>query len=541
MLLVFIILVLSITIFGYFTMYKKLEENTEENTKIILEQLSERIELIFDGVNVELSRMLDDSTVQDVLAEDAPVNSETTSLLRQKTVVAEAYSTGNSIKQINIYNVKGKSIYPNIDSDIGELLSEDNLNVIKENNGNAVWIPTQYNHIMVVKKILLSEHNYTAGGYVLAYLDKQILELFKEDLLYKEVAMELANSNGEILASYNPHEISKESSFEFVRKIDSANATLRFYISRRVLLDDISWMIVVFVQVLFVASIVYFAMSVVIGGMITQPFRDLITIMKNSNGEFNKIENKYRNYEVMEFTESYNQLVERNQQLIHDIYIKQLQVLQTQLESIQSQINPHFLYNTLDSVYYSLAALNNHEAANIVFSLSELFRYALKGENSIELSKEINVIRKYLEIEKFRFGKRIRWNISVDRSMENAMIPKLLIQPLVENAVKHGIEPCNKECYIGLNITGYNNIMIVNIRDNGIGMEAVRLEEVREMIKQDADTPTLLGSSLGLYNVAQRIRIYYGKEAEVFIDSTPNKGTEVKIILKDYLNIWEEQ
>ena len=246
---------------------------------------------------------------------------------------------------------------------------------------------------------------------------------------------------------------------------------------------------------------------------------------------------KYFNYEANKFNEFYNDLVKKNQKLIHDIYEKDIQMLQTQLEMLQTQINPHFLYNTLESVYLSLEVKGEKESANIVYMLSKLFKYALKERNTISLNKEVEMVKMYLEIEKYRFGKRLAWEITLDQVAKDITIPKLLLQPLVENAVKHGIELSKEGGMIDISITTYEEILVIVVNDDGVGISPEKIIEIGESLNKKENIQKKIRSSIGLKNVYERLIYYYGENAKLDIESADGEYTEVTVIIPDYRSL----
>ncbi|HBN05751.1 MAG TPA: sensor histidine kinase, partial [Bacteroidales bacterium] len=163
----------------------------------------------------------------------------------------------------------------------------------------------------------------------------------------------------------------------------------------------------------------------------------------------------------------------------------------------------HFLYNTLESVYLSLEARKEKESAEVVFSLSQLFKYTLKADDIVFLKDEVELLTKYLQIEKYRFGDKLIWNIFVEKGTESVKIPKLLIQPIVENAVKHGVEPSNTSTEIRVSISAYEKTLLINVYDSGNGMQSDELQKLIDHQKsKEQDNGT---TSLGLKNVYDRL------------------------------------
>ena len=203
---------------------------------------------------------------------------------------------------------------------------------------------------------------------------------------------------------------------------------------------------------------------------------------------------------------------------------------------IKSQINPHFLYNTLDTVVWMAEAGDSKKVVDMITALSSFLRIGLNnGKRFIQIREEIRHIENYLKIQKFRYEDILEYSIDIEDNLFDIRILKLLLQPIVENALYHGIK--YKRSGGKISVKGYrkDEHIILQVTDNGIGIEAKKLESLKNIIKSEyideIDIVKSSKESFGLYNVAERIRLYYGNEYGLNIDSTENIGTTVSIIL----------
>ncbi len=212
---------------------------------------------------------------------------------------------------------------------------------------------------------------------------------------------------------------------------------------------------------------------------------------------------------------------------------EQKQLRKAEFELLQAQINPHFLYNTLDAIVWSAEAGNQKQVVNMVGSLSDFFRTSLnKGKEIVTVREDLQHVRSYLEIQQIRYQDILTYSIDVPESIYSYLIPKITIQPVVENALYHGIK--NKRGGGCITVTGaeFDDHMEICVRDNGIGMTKERLEEVRKGINEgELDENKVYG----LYNVKERIRLSFGDEYGINMDSTYGEGTEVRIVLPKIL------
>ncbi|MER2294682.1 MAG: sensor histidine kinase [Desemzia incerta] len=237
-----------------------------------------------------------------------------------------------------------------------------------------------------------------------------------------------------------------------------------------------------------------------------------------------------------EITDVYEQLyltMESLQQLIENNYSHQLskqnweiQKKESEFKLLASQINPHFLYNTLEMIRMKALRNSDREVAEIVKILSKLMRKALErnhGEQS--LTDELKFIEMYLQIQKLRFGERISYTITKDFEEDYLILP-MILQPLVENSFVHGIEPKVEKGHIHIAASKMEDELILLIQDNGIGIAEEKLKNLQEMLIEAKDS-----DRIGLSNVNLRIKQYYGSEYGVRIDSKENEGTTITITL----------
>lgn len=542
----FLVVIANIFVLLYIYMYQTMQKNARENAEVIVNQIGERLELICLDVNTELARLVQDKNIQNILINPEGVNSDDIYYIREATVNSLAFNNDNAIQSINIYSDTG-CIYPRTGNDLSELFSEDEVQEINANNGGATWVRKTIEgeeRIIVAKRILLSADQYEQAGYMTAFINDNILKFLSTEFKnYNDCALEVISQNGNILVSYAMDQIEgtengyEQENYVFQKYLKSVKLNLNFYIPKAKIANEIKWIGPVVLQSLLFGMIIFLVLTYFMAFKITEPFKDLITVMNQSKGKLELNKREYKNYEANEFNEYYNALVEKNQKLIEDIYRKDVMVLQTKIDSLQMQINPHFLYNTLDSMYIILISEGHRECAEIIYALSTLFRYALKSEEIIPIQAELDFIQKYLEIEKYRFGERINWKITIDEEAKNSYIPKLLIQPLVENAVKHGVEPVEQSGHIEINIVAYGNKVMICVSDNGIGITEEDCKRINETL-ENTELEIKTDKSIGLVNIYRRIQTIYTKDSYLKIESDGlNKGTKVSMILNDYQKI----
>ena len=200
---------------------------------------------------------------------------------------------------------------------------------------------------------------------------------------------------------------------------------------------------------------------------------------------------------------------------------------------LQSQINPHFLFNTLE-VINSLALLNNVPQINdVVSSLSDILNHSImRDDRNIPLREELSLVDSYLYIFSVRFEDAYDVSCEIDPKTENILIPNLTVQPVVENAVKHGIIPAGRKCHLNIKTFLSGGDLIVEVSDDGAGIDAQKLGELNKSLSDGGGKQT---RSIGLLNVNKRLKLLYGSDYGITVDSRENVFTRVSIKFKNDL------
>ncbi len=234
----------------------------------------------------------------------------------------------------------------------------------------------------------------------------------------------------------------------------------------------------------------------------------------DSNDEFEAIADSFN---VM--VESLKVQRERNQEMTERLSI-------SQIKQLQSQFNPHFIYNTLDNIRF-MCKFDGESASTMTLNLSTILRYSMNNaEEVVTLNEDIVYTDNYLSIMKYRYGKRFNYDISIPDEFLECLIPKLVIQPMIENAVKYGFEK-QDELNVNISCRRMEQYLVLICKDNGYGMEEETLKNIRLLLTEEVNEST----HSGLYNIHRRIQLRYGKEFGITIDSKLNEGTELRVFL----------
>lgn len=223
--------------------------------------------------------------------------------------------------------------------------------------------------------------------------------------------------------------------------------------------------------------------------------------------------------------DNYNEMIDHTRQLMDEKYHMGVHLKSAELKALQSQINPHFLYNTLDMVNWLAFAGRTQDIHEAVISLSKYYRLILnKGQDTLTLAEELQHVSYYIKIQDIRFPGRIKYQEQVDIGVKGSIVPKIILQPLVENAIQHGIWE-KKEKTGTIQILGYEEagIVYLKVMDDGVGMDSATLAHVMDGSLESS------GSSYGVKNVNARIRLMFGEEYGLSYDSAPGEGTCVTV------------
>lgn len=227
--------------------------------------------------------------------------------------------------------------------------------------------------------------------------------------------------------------------------------------------------------------------------------------------------------EVQELSDSFGHMVGRIQKLMTTVREEEIDLRKTELKALQAQINPHFLYNTLDSIAWMCERGKNADAVKMVHALARLFRISIsRGHELIPIEKELQHAESYLLIQKFRYKNQFTYHFTVDESCLHCLCNKITLQPIIENSITHGLDLMVEPGHIEIEVCADGEDILFKVSDDGIGMPQ---EQVAELLKNEPSDRT----GIGIKNVNDRLRIYFGPQYGISIDSVPDEGTTVTI------------
>ena len=434
---------------------------------------------------------------------------------------------------------------------------------IMKSAGEPIWdILSPDDHLLhgdrhyklVMIKPFKDFNNYKRIGVLLIGIDADQLSnnLFrKENNAYQLVI----NDDGVILASTELDNLGKHIGdlpfFQSDKTVLSKNDALRILLDRddlvvsqttspltgwhslviqnkKELLKELDYIKSITFLIMAVFTLVMILCTWLIAKIITNPVKTLILSMKQlQRGDFTQRVNFSGNDEIGQLGYWYDTMVKRVKTLIDDVYTSHLKQKEAELKTLQSQINPHFLYNTLNMISWTAMQKNERDIAEMVHSLSQVFRLSLNnGQDNVTLLQEVELIENYLFLQKKRFTTRFHFSIHLDEDIRHIQVPKLLLQPLVENAIIHAIEPLEGSGMITVSCYTDGEWIVLEVVDNGKGMPPERVNQILSNAK--SVTSSTEHSGLALSNIRERLNLYF-ERTEFQVESTLGLGTRIQI------------
>ncbi|GMQ59326.1 sensor histidine kinase [Vallitalea sediminicola] len=428
-------------------------------------------------------------------------------------------------------------------------VTKDNNQVLyyfdKEDNGQYIYLVRSIYDINSFEKIGIMSFRID-NNYLQEILSHTYREPAESTYLYTydgdKIVYAGRNYNNEIVENKKiylnekgtyEHTINGNNYYVIVENIDDVNLKIISVITTDMLISDTRKVFDLIIILCIVSMPIYIIIANMIYSEIISPFNLLVSKMKDiEKGELNTSIDIIRKNEIGYLYNSFNSMAKKLKYLVECVYEEEIARKNAEISALQSQINPHFLYNTLETINWKAQLLGEQDIAEMVQALSKLMDANMNrsGEKFSTIEQEILYMDSYLFLIQKRFGKKIEYNKIIDKKTLKEKLPKLIIQPLVENAIKHGIEPVGRGKII-LRITEKDEKLIIEVEDNGAGIEIPRLQSINielsenRYIAEEQEN----SKSIGLKNVYRRLLLIYGKKAQISIESTYTEGTKVTL------------
>ena len=557
--LIVMMIVLSIvSIMVYNQVGTMMKDTTKKQIKQTAIEANGRMETLYKQIDTLSNQLMTNGTVQQILL--GLKNGESIDFGKRQSLIRVinnflAYSNG--ISSFELYSSEGNRIFPFGEKNLSSVIDEKWVKEAEAEKGRLVWVgkdPKNSNYSYAIRRVSLMDRWFSNGGYLVVRILNSYFQVEESNLSpgEKDYMMLLDRDLTPITDNYGI-DIQKF----LLEGYESIKVNKKQYMIVTQPSTKTGWTLVILKPTSFlnervtpvrkatllsgaIGFIIFVVSSIILATMITRPIKKLTNTMKNAKMDELKVNKESAaSLEIIELNRTYNQMVENTNHLIQVVYEKELLRSQTELKALQAQIDPHFLYNTLNALYWSLDEKGEDELAEIVIAMSGLFRYTIGNENSSEwvtIQAALEQIERYLQIMKMRLGERLLWEIFVEPDLLDIKIPKLLIQPLVENAIMHGIESSREQGIILVKIERINKSsnLLVTVKDNGPGIDKEALNALNLAIKNN-NVSSFKGMGMALINVNKRIKLYYEEYNlnGLRLESEIGKGTTVLFEVPD--------
>ncbi|GGF90845.1 two-component sensor histidine kinase [Paenibacillus albidus] len=245
--------------------------------------------------------------------------------------------------------------------------------------------------------------------------------------------------------------------------------------------------------------------------------------------------------ELQQISQSFNYMCDRLESYIQTVYVSEIKQKNAQLVALQAQINPHFLYNTLESIRMKAISSGARDVGQMIYILATMFRHLIKKQTFVTLAEEIELCGMYLALIQYRYENKLQVETNIEMSVAGSIVVKLLIQPIIENYIVHGFRTDDEDNRISITAAEQEGHILIRVKDNGKGIAQEKLLELRKALQMEAGAASLSSDSLGLKNVQERIRLNYGGEYGINVISEQGKGCEVTIEIPSTKEDWPHE
>lgn len=421
---------------------------------------------------------------------------------------------------------------------------------IYEANGSSLWgITGEKNRICVAKAILDFDTMKPAGYINIVYENSYLSDILADNSSKYSGASYVVNTHGRIMVANKEGYVGENFPVKLsdlrasnTSRYDMFSSTQAFYFVGNEMPNGWSLVQTVSVKefnkemnhlIVLAAGIVLLVLEISLGfvwyvtSRIAYPAKELMESMKTlaKDNEYPRVK-IVSNDEIGMIGLEYNKMAENIETLIEKVYKMELTQKQAELEFLQMQINPHFLYNALDTISWMALAKGNMDVSEMTIALAELLRATIKKESFITLREEMNTVKDYLLIQQERFGDKISAEYFVEEDAYSCMVPNFILQPVIENAIIHGLEPKIEKGKLSINISIQDEFLTFLVEDNGVGMDET---EILDLYKKCRENNTK--QSIGLKNVYRRLLLCYGESSMLKIESKKEQGTRIPFLI----------
>lgn len=548
-----VILVLSILFFYKGTSYiliNEYEQSITAQLSQVNQQISEQIDALDSIIPMFLSNSLISNTLESINYNSVTYDSKI-SIEKQMshTYYSTSLSSKNFINGIHIFSDDGTEFYiPTSGKSERDIdLNQKLLDNIDPSDPGLICMSlySEYKSIFFARNIFSSNTGRHIGIFIVDVAPVNWIQFCAKGLdpswfiyLYNNEMSILSNEDMEVQSaqlltqiapqnstvSFQELTLSGEPYFVAAQELQGLHITSAVAAPKLLMMSDLNQTLKSYLLLMSGIVLIALAAAVVLSRAVTRPINKMVFhINEISQGRQDSLPPLKMHYEFQIWMNAFNEMLKKLDISYNDNFQKQLLLKNAEIQALQSQMDPHFLFNVLNTIAWKAQMSDNEEIYDMIISLGELLRINTISKESAYtlLEQEMKYVKFYIYLQQMRFEDKISFDIQVPDSLLQCKIPGFCIQPLVENAIVHGLEPKKGNGKLSINIIETKRYMEISINDNGIGFETI--PDIRQIASKNDGSHT----HVGLKNLDKRLELLYGEESRLHILSTPNVCTSI--------------
>ncbi|WP_394923777.1 sensor histidine kinase [uncultured Robinsoniella sp.] len=560
-----VILVLSILFFYKGTSYiliNEYEQSITAQLSQVNQQISEQIDALDSIIPMFLSNSLISNTLESINYNSVTYDSKI-SIEKQMshTYYSTSLSSKNFINGIHIFSDDGTEFYiPTSGKSERDIdLNQKLLDNIDPSDPGLICMSlySEYKSIFFARNIFSSNTGRHIGIFIVDVAPVNWIQFCAKGLdpswfiyLYNNEMSILSNEDMEVQSaqllkqiapqnstvSFQELTLSGEPYFVAAQELQGLQITSAVAAPKLLMMSDLNQTLKSYLLLMSGIVLIALAAAVVLSRAVTRPINKMVFhINEISQGRQDSLPPLKMHYEFQIWMNAFNEMLKKLDISYNDNFQKQLLLKNAEIRALQSQMDPHFLFNVLNTIAWKAQMSDNEEIYDMIISLGELLRINTISKESAYtlLEQEMKYVKFYIYLQQMRFEDKISFDIQVPDSLLQCKIPGFCIQPLVENAIVHGLEPKKGNGKLSINIIETKRYMEISINDNGIGFETV--PDIRQIASKNDGSHT----HVGLKNLDKRLELLYGEESRLHILSTPNVCTSISFRIPIHTDVPE--
>lgn len=560
-----VILVLSILFFYKGTSYiliNEYEQSITAQLSQVNQQISEQIDALDSIIPMFLSNSLISNTLESINYNSVTYDSKI-SIEKQMshTYYSTSLSSKNFINGIHIFSDDGTEFYiPTSGKSERDIdLNQKMLDNIDPSDPGLICMSlySEYKSIFFARNIFSSNTGRHIGIFIVDVAPVNWIQFCAKGLdpswfiyLYNNEMSILSNEDMEVQSaqlltqiapqnstvSFQELTLSGEPYFVAAQELQGLHITSAVAAPKLLMMSDLNQTLKSYLLLMSGIVLIALAAAVVLSRAVTRPINKMVFhINEISQGRQDSLPPLKMHYEFQIWMNAFNEMLKKLDISYNDNFQKQLLLKNAEIRALQSQMDPHFLFNVLNTIAWKAQMSDNEEIYDMIISLGELLRINTISKESAYtlLEQEMKYVKFYIYLQQMRFEDKISFDIQVPDSLMQCKIPGFCIQPLVENAIVHGLEPKKGNGKLSINIIETKRYMEISINDNGIGFETV--PDIRQIASKNDGSHT----HVGLKNLDKRLELLYGEESRLHILSTPNVCTSISFRIPIHTDVPE--